>query len=182
MKKYFVIALILLMNIPTFLVGTVEAQSLKELRAKREAAKLSKLAPDLEVLLADDDEEERQALASGKTREELKKERRARAAKMAAEEGDDAPKRSRVNGVLLPSSEVLAEENQCFIVQAAPATPETVIEEKLALLGGRIKHKLGSSNLLVIEAPRAAIRQIARLRQSGSPCEATRASRERNRN
>ena len=49
----------LLLNVPALLVGTsVQAQSLKELRAKREAAKLPKLAPDLEVLLADDDEEE----------------------------------------------------------------------------------------------------------------------------
>ena len=161
MKKYFVIALILLMNIPTFLVGTVEAQSLKDLRTKREAAKLSKIAPDLEVLLADDDEEERQALAGGKTREEIKKERRARAAKLAVEEGDEAPKRTRVNGVILPSAEVLAEEKQSFIVQAASSTSDTVIQEKLALLGGRITHKSGSSGLLVIEATRSAIRQIA---------------------
>ncbi|MBL8203231.1 MAG: S8 family serine peptidase [Blastocatellia bacterium] len=138
----------------------VQAQSLKEVRTQQQALKPSKLAPDLEILLADDDEEQRQAL-QGKTLAQVRQNRRTRATQRAQEDGEDAPQRTRLGGLLLPSSETLAEEKQSFIVQVDSSIPQVVWQEKLARLGGQVRQSHGKMGLLTIEAPRTAIRHLA---------------------
>ncbi|MBS1810257.1 MAG: S8 family serine peptidase [Acidobacteria bacterium] len=159
-RKFATLALGLLLSTPWQTFAPVQAQSLKELRAQRLAAKPSKLAPDLEMLLADDDEEQRQAL-QGKTLAQARQTRRNQAIQRARAEGDEKPQRTRISGSLLPSSEVMPEENQSFIVQLDSTMPKAVWEEKLTRLGGRIRQSHTEMGLLTIEAPRTAIRQIA---------------------
>ena len=150
----------LALSCPWPAVVSTQAQSLKEWRAQQQATKPPKLAPDLDLLLAADDEENRQALR-GRTLAQIRQERRSSTLRRVQEPGEPDIARNRVNGVLLPSADVLADEKQSFIVQLDRATPEVVMREKLARFGGRIHQKLDGLGLMVIEAPRTAIRQIA---------------------
>ncbi|MFN7928215.1 MAG: S8 family peptidase [Blastocatellia bacterium] len=158
--KFFTLTLSLILSCPWHAFPSAQTQTLQALRAAREKAKPSKLAPDLEVLLADDDEEERQALA-GKTLAQVRQNRRTHTHQRAQDEGDEAPRRTRIGRLLLPSSEVLPEEKQSFIVQVDGATANVVLREKVVRLGGTIRQVSGSAGLLTIEAPRTVIRQIA---------------------
>lgn len=150
MKKHLVFLLAIVLNLPlTVLPAAHSSQTLQELRGKVKAGKKPKLAPDLEELLAQDDQK---SLTLGQIRQN-------RLGSVARKQGKDTPQPTRLKGIALPSQEVPAEEKQSFIVQVDRITPDIVVQEKLALLGGRISHKL--DGLVVIEAPRTAIRQIA---------------------
>jgi subtilisin family serine protease len=158
-KKLVTFTLGLLLGCPWHTFTSVQAQSLELARPQTQSAKPSKLAPDLEALLTDDDEEQRQMLR-GKTLAQVRQERRVRARQRAQADGEDAPRRQRISGLWLPSSEVLAEEKQSFIVQVSRATPRIVLQENLARLGGRIRQTHTNAGLLTIEAPRTIIRQL----------------------
>ncbi|HEX4945842.1 MAG TPA: hypothetical protein VFZ34_04240, partial [Blastocatellia bacterium] len=113
LKTLFTFLLVALLTFPVTTFGT---HSLTQVRSARKAATKPKLAPDLEEILAQDDEDERQAL-QGKTLAQVRQERLTRAAHSAQSKGDNAPQRQRINGQLLPSTEVLPEEKQSFIIQ-----------------------------------------------------------------
>ncbi len=159
-QKFTALTLGLLLSCPWHTFTSVQAQSLKELRAQQQTTKPAKLAPDLEEILAQDDEDARQAMM-GKTLAQVRQERRARARVRPTSEAEETETRTRINEVLLPSSAVGAEEKQSFIVQLDGSTPNIVLQEKVARLGGRIKQTMGNMGLVTIEAPRTAIRQLA---------------------
>jgi serine protease AprX len=148
MKKHIAVTLTLILSLPlSGLSVSTQTQTLNDVRKNQLTTKPSKLAPDLEEMLAHDDQ---QALTLSQMRQNRL--------------GIKARKTSsatRLNGVTLPSEDVPAEEKQSFIVQINNTTPEIVFQEKLALLSGRINQRMTREGLLVIEAPRAAIRHIA---------------------
>jgi subtilisin family serine protease len=147
MKRFIALALATILTLPlTVLSVSPQGQTLKERRANRQAEQGSKLAPDLEEILAEDDQ---QALTLSQMRRN----------RLGLKARQTAP--LRLNGVTLPSEGVSAEENQSFIVRVQSTTPDVVLREKLALLGGRISRKLDNTGLVVLEVPRTAIRQIA---------------------
>lgn len=148
MKRHIALALVFILSLPLSTLSVPpQPQTLKELKTKRQAHQKPKLAPDLAEMLEQDDQ---QSLTFGQIRQN----RRALISRKTTPP-------TRLNGLTLPSTDVPAEEKQSFIVQMNGTTPEVVLQEKLALLGGRINQKLDRAGLLVIEAPRAAIRQIA---------------------
>jgi serine protease AprX len=164
-KKLIVFTLALLLNLPA--ISGVPGQSQQTLKEARQSAKPKppKLAPDLEEILAQDDEDTRQAL-QGKTLAEVRQARLAGKSQgkprtNQTEDSETDTTRRVVNGMVLPSVAVGAEERQSFIVQLDGSTPNVVWQEKLARLGGRVKQQHGQMGLLTIEAPRAVIRQIA---------------------
>lgn len=159
-NRFTAFALGLLLSCPWQAWVPVQAQSLKEFQAQQQTAKPTKFAPDLEELLADDDEEQRQAL-QGKTLAQARQERWLRATQRAQREGNATLQRQRINGLLLPSAEVLADEKQSFIVQLDPMTPSVVFREKVAQLGGAIRQMASNNGLVTIEAPRSVVRQLA---------------------
>ena len=67
----------------------------------------------------------------GAERIEARQARRAHARQQALEDGDAAPQRNRISGVLLPSAEVFAEEKQSFIVQVSNTSTSVVLREKV---------------------------------------------------
>ena len=109
-------------------------------------------------MLAQDDEEQRQAL-TGKTLAQIRQERQAQ--QHTTTEANEKPERLRINGSLLPSTEVLAEEKQSFIIQLADTASTQVLREKVARLGGSIRQSYSGLGLMTIDAPRTAIRQLA---------------------
>jgi subtilisin family serine protease len=130
-------------------------------------AQKPKLAPDLEELLKQDDADEaarRQDQMSADVRPEgstpLEHPLTERPKENEDESEVETPPRI-INGTQLPSAEVSAEEKQSFIVPVERGTPQVLVEEKLALLGGRIKQQYQGQGLLTMEAPRTAIRQLA---------------------
>ncbi len=146
MKKHLALTLAFILSLPLSVLS-VSPQTLKQLKTKQQTNQQPKLAPDLEEMLAQDDQ---QALTLGQMRQN----------RLGVNARKTSPA-TRLNRVTLPSAEVAAEEKQSFIVQMNRTLPDVVIQEKLALLGGRISQHVGSTGLVIIEAPRAAIRQIA---------------------
>ena len=162
MKKPLIYLFATVLSLPFTLFG--QPQTLKELRTNTKPQKV-KLAPDLEEMLAQDDADDAARL-QGKTLAEVRQARLAgksqgKARAQQTEDSETDTTRRVVNGLLMPSMEVGAEEKQSFIVQVESGTPNVVLQEKLALLGGRIKQQHGQMGLLTIEAPRTAIRQLA---------------------
>ena len=156
LKKIFSLSLVAALSLPLTSISVVaQSPTLKQLRQETKAQK-PKLAPDLEELLAQDDADEAARL-QGKTLAEIRQERLTRKAKSRSAQTDEADTESthtRIGGMLLPSAAVGAEETQSFIVQTDGSTPNVVLQEKLALLGGRIKQQHGQMGLLTIK-PRA---------------------------
>jgi subtilisin family serine protease len=164
MRKYISVLLTLSFILSLATSGStsgISAQTLtlKQLRPQARS-KPPKLSPDLQELLTQDDEEEA-AWRQGKTLAEVRQERLTRQQARQNKTPREAPLRTLIKGIALPSPAVKAEEKQSFIVQLDGTTPEVVMQEKLALRGGRISQKLSSTGLVVIEAPRTTIRQIA---------------------
>jgi subtilisin family serine protease len=146
MRNYLALSMALLLSLPIHLFPfSAQAQTLKQLQA----SKKPKLAPDLEEILAQDDQ---QSLTLGQLRQNrltVKSNPQKKAQPL------------RLNQLTLPSADVAAEEKQSFIVQMERATPDIVWQEKLARLGARISGKVEQTGLVMIEAPRTAIRQLA---------------------
>jgi hypothetical protein len=165
MKKFLVFTLAFLIGTPVsiFSAPIKSQQTLKELRGSARA-KPPKLAPDLEEMLAQDDDDQRQAL-NGKTLWQVRSERLAQRTKKVganpSSENEISVGLKTSRGVALPSAEVIAEAQQSFIIQTDGTTPNALLEEKLARLGGRISQKHSGMGMLTIEAPRSAIRQLA---------------------
>ena len=155
----FLTALLIFASLPP---QAIAQTTLRALRAEKQAAKPPKLAPDLEEILAQDDEGQRQAL-TGKTLAQIRSERGAnKQATPDTRTEDETPlglKNGR--GILLPSAQVGAEARQSFIVQTDGTTPNVVLQENLARLGGRISQQHSEMGLLTIEAPRSILRQLA---------------------
>ena len=157
MKNFLSFTIAILLALPGTTFGnTSPAQTLRELRANQKVNKGPKLAPDLEEMLEQDDESQSTSLTLGKIRENRLEQKAQRKGQNRSALGA-----VKIKGVTIPSTEVAAEEKQTFIVQMEGSTPDVVMQEKLALLGGRISRKLDQTGLIVIEAPRNAIRQIA---------------------
>ena len=156
MRTFISFTLALFLGLPTAVFRTaVQAQTLRDLRVREQAEKPSKLAPDLEEILAQDDQ---QALTLGQMRQN----RRAAKGQLRQEkEAASADEPMRVNGVTLPTTLTPADEKQSFIVQLNGNVPEVVLREKLALLGGKISQTPNTMGLTTIQAPRTAIRQLA---------------------
>ncbi len=156
MKRLISFTLAILLNLPLTIFGAApQIQTLKDLRTSQKANKGPKLAPDLEEMLEQDDQVERN---KSLTLAQLRQNRREL---KAQGQNRTTPNAAYIRGVTIPSADIAAEQKQSFIVQMEGDTPDVVIQEKLALLGGRISRKLERTGLLVIEAPRNAIRQIA---------------------
>src|SRR5581483_7663766 len=109
-----------------------------------------RLAPDLEELLLQDEQGE----AGGKSQP-------ARTLAQARRERLVKPARAAVGGVALPSAEVPADERQSFIVKLDDFASGAAMEAKLAPLGGRVSRQLSGMGLVIIEAPRNRVRQLA---------------------
>ncbi|MFN7930265.1 MAG: S8 family serine peptidase [Blastocatellia bacterium] len=152
MKNVLSFTLAVLLGLPgTTFTATAQVPTLKELRAGKKVTQRPKLAPDLEEMLAEDEGEQQ---AIGVTLAQARQNRR-------EQKKTGSPPRYRVKGVTLPAANVPAEERQSFIIQTEGTAPDIVWQEKLALLGGRISQKFAGTGLVVVEAPRTAIRQIA---------------------
>ena len=127
-------------------------------RAKQ-ARTAPKLAADLEEILAQDDEDLRRE-TSGQSESEIHEARMARIRK-AAENGEDPVVGHRNgNGVALPSRLVSDDLKQSFIVQTN-GQADLAFEENLSRLGGRVAQKIDGTNLVAIEIPRVAVRELA---------------------
>ncbi len=154
-------ALIMLANVPPPLYAQA---TLRTWKANREKAKPSKLAPDLEEMLAQDDEDTRQAL-QGKTLAQIRSERLTHQTKQKGQnqsvENESSVGLKNSRGVALPNADVSAEAPQSFIVQLDGTTPNVVLQERLARLGGRISQQHSGMGLLTIDASRTVIRQLA---------------------
>ncbi|HEX4948648.1 MAG TPA: S8 family serine peptidase, partial [Blastocatellia bacterium] len=148
MKKHIALTLAMILTLPCS-VWSSSTQKLKGIKTKRNSGSRPKLAPDLEEILSQDDQQEA-------TLGQIRKNRLTLQAKTSK---NALP--VRLHKVTLPSVDVAAEENQSFIVQMDRTVPDVVLQEKLALLGGRISGKVAQAGLVMIEAPRTAIRQIA---------------------
>ncbi|MFN7945969.1 MAG: S8 family peptidase [Blastocatellia bacterium] len=133
----------LLLPVPGF---SAPPQTLRERKAAMKPALAPKLAPDLEELLAQDDEAGKKPAAT-RTLAQKREQRLA--------------KRQQVAGVTLPSTEVAADEPQSFIVQMNDTASGAAMQARLASVGGRVSRRAEQSGLVVIEAPRSAIRQLA---------------------
>ncbi len=159
MKKFIALTLSLILGLQsTALSASSNAQqTLKELRNSTKE-KAPKLAPDLEEMLAQDDEEQRVAL-TGKTLAQVRQERLAN--RLSSIATDEQIERTRINGLLMPSTEVLPEEKQSFIVQMSSTAANAVLKEKVARLGGNVRESLNGMGMMMIEAPRTVIRQLA---------------------
>ena len=148
MKQYIALALVCILSLPpTVFSAPGQGQMLRELKTKRAMDRKPKLASDLAEMLEQDDQ---QSLTLGQMRQN----RQALKTRPA-----DLP--VRLHRLTLPSTGVPAEEKQSFIVQVENTTPDIVLQERLAVLGARVSQKVSNTGLVVIEAPRAAIRQIA---------------------
>ncbi len=158
MKKTLIYLFVAVLSVPFPLVA--QPPTLKQFRTQNKPQKV-KVAPDLEEMLAQDDADEAAQL-QGKTLAEVRQARLAGKGRAPQTDDSGADRERRiVSGRLLPSLEVGAEEKQSFIVQLEGGTPNVVWQEKLALLGGRIKQQHGEMGLVTIEAPRTAIRHLA---------------------
>ena len=153
MKKLFVFAIAIVLNLSA-ISGTSQTQTLKDLQRTMKPKKV-KLSPDLEELLTQDDE----ARFAGMTLAELRQQRLGRAKGQRATTPES--QRQKIGGAVLPSEAVGEEEKQSFIVQLDSTASEVMWQEKVARLGGRINQQHGELGLVTIEAPRAAIRQLA---------------------
>ncbi|HWQ35245.1 MAG TPA: hypothetical protein VNQ79_20540 [Blastocatellia bacterium] len=147
-NRIIVTLLCVLLNAPFSYAGK-GAQTLREAAARKAGAKPQgpKLAPDLEELLARDDEQKEAKQSGPKTLAER------RAGKLA--------KRVVAGGAVLPSEAVAAEERQSFIVQMSDTATSAAMQATLAGYGGRVSRKLDGLGLVMIEAPRTAVRQLA---------------------
>jgi subtilisin family serine protease len=135
--------LCVLLALPTFAFAT----SPRPRRVETPAMTKPKLAPDLAELLVADDEAADRKKSGARTLAE------ARRQKLAL-------RREGVS-VILPSSEVAPDEQQSFIVQMNDTASSAAMKAKLAAFGGRVSHRLDGMGLVMVEAPRAVIRQLA---------------------
>ncbi|MFN0121905.1 MAG: S8 family serine peptidase [Blastocatellia bacterium] len=106
-----------------------------------------KIAPDLEELLGADDEQARESKTTVRT--------------LAAKRSEKLARRQVTGGLVLPSEAVAADEKQSFIVQVGETASVSALRTKLASLGGTVRQTYSGAGLVAIEAPRAAIRQLA---------------------
>lgn len=161
LKNITTLCITIILSLPLSTLSLVaQTQPIRQPRIKSTTPK-PKLAPDLATLLAQDEAEAAEQ-RRGRRLSEIRQERLNKKAPQAlATAPDEETARTLINGVALPSGQVAAEEKQSFILQLTDTTPAIVAQEKIAALGGRISRKIERLGLVVIEAPRTAIRQLA---------------------
>jgi subtilisin family serine protease len=124
-----------------------QTRTLGERRAVEKGDTKLKIAPDLAELLAQD--------------EQAAKEQKNPTATLAGARERKLSARRIVNHVVIPSTEVAADEQQNFIVRMDDLASSAAMQAKLAAFGGRVSRRLDGMGLVVVEAPRTAIRQLA---------------------